>query len=66
MQSLSKYNKGIKYLFCAIALFSKYAWVVPIKDKKRTSIVNPITPGGHKVPVQLLISCPRGNVWYFS
>ena len=28
MQSLSKYNKGIKYLLCAIDLFSKYAWVV--------------------------------------
>ena len=34
MQSLSKYNKGIKYLLCAIDLFSKYAWVVPLKDKK--------------------------------
>ena len=34
MQSLSKYNKGIMYLLCAIDLFSKYAWVVPIKDKK--------------------------------
>ena len=42
MQSLSKYNKGIKYLLCAIDLFSKYAWVVPIKDKKGTSIVNTI------------------------
>ena len=40
MQSLSKYNKGIKYLLCVIDLFSKYAWVVPIKDKKRSSIVN--------------------------
>ena len=40
MQSLSKYNKGIKYLLCAIDLFSKYRWVVPIKDKKRVSIVN--------------------------
>ena len=38
MQSLSKYNKGFKYLLCAIKLFSK--WVIPIKDKKRTSIVN--------------------------
>ena len=35
MQSLSKYKKGIKYLSCAIDLFSKYAWVVLIKDKKR-------------------------------
>ena len=40
MKSLSKYNKGIKYLLRAIDLFSKYAWVVPIKDKKGTSIVN--------------------------
>ena len=40
MQSLNKYNKGIKYLLCAIDLFSKYAWVVPLKDKKGTSIVN--------------------------
>ena len=40
MQSLSRYNKGIKYLLCAIDLFSKYAWVIPIKDKKGTSIVN--------------------------
>ena len=40
MQSLSKYNKRIKYLFCAIDLFSKYAWVVPLKDKRRIFIVN--------------------------
>ena len=40
MQSLSKYNNENKYLLCAIDLFSKYAWVVLLKDKKRTSIVN--------------------------
>ena len=40
MQSLSKYNKGIKYLIYTIDLFSKYAWVIPLKDKKATSIVN--------------------------
>ena len=40
MQSLSKYNEGIKYLLCAIDLFSKYAWVVHIKRKKGTSIAN--------------------------
>ena len=34
MQSLSKYNKGIKYLLCAVDLFSKYEWVVPIKEKR--------------------------------
>ena len=40
MQSLSKYNKGNKYLLFAIDLLSKYMWVVPIKDKRGTSIVN--------------------------
>ena len=40
MQSLSKYNKGIKYLLYAVGLFNKYAYVVPIKDKKGVSIVN--------------------------
>ena len=40
MESLSKYNKGIKFLLCAIDLFSKYAWAVAIKDKKVTCIVN--------------------------
>ena len=39
-QSLRKYNKGIKYLLSAIDLFSKYAWVVLLKDKKGVSIVN--------------------------
>ena len=39
MQLLSKYNKGIGFLLCAIDIFSKYAWVVPLKDKKGISIV---------------------------
>ena len=40
MQSLGEKNKSFKYLLCAIDLFSKYAFVVPLKDKKRISIVN--------------------------
>ena len=40
MHSLSKYNKGNKYLLCAFDLLSKYRQVIPIKDKKGTSIVN--------------------------
>ena len=40
MQSLSNCNKGIKYLLSVIDLFSKFAWVVPLKEKRGTSIVN--------------------------
>ena len=40
MQSLSKKNKGIKYLLCAIDLYSKYVSVVPLKDKKGISVTN--------------------------
>ena len=40
MQSLSKYDKGIKYLLCAIDIFGEYAWIGPLKDKKATRIVN--------------------------
>ena len=40
MQSLSKYNKEIKSLLCAIDLLSKYVWVIPIKDRKVVSIVD--------------------------
>ena len=40
MQLISKYNKKIRYLLCVIDIFSKYAWVVPLKDKKGVTIVN--------------------------
>ena len=39
MSLISKFNKGIKYLFCVIDLFSRYAWVVGLKNKKGDSIV---------------------------
>ena len=31
---LSKFNKGFRFLLCVIDIFSKYAWVIPLKDKK--------------------------------
>ena len=39
MQLLSKYNKGIRFFLCVIDIFSKYAWVVSLKDKKGISTV---------------------------
>ena len=40
MQLISKFNKGFRFLLCIIDIFSKYAWVVPLKDKKGVSIVD--------------------------
>ena len=40
MQLISNYNKRIRYLLCAIDLFSKYAFAVPLKDKKQSTIAN--------------------------
>ena len=38
MQLISKSNKRIRYLLCVIDIISKYAWVIPLKDKKGISI----------------------------
>ena len=40
MQLIIKDNKGIRYLLCAIDLFSKYDFVVPLKDKKGITTAN--------------------------
>ena len=40
MQLMSKFNKGIRFLLCVIDIFSKYAWVIPLKDKKDIAITN--------------------------
>ena len=64
MQSLSKYNKRIKYLLCAIDLFSKYAWVVLLKDKKRISIVNAFQKIISKGRKPNKISIDQGSEFY--
>ena len=40
MQLISKFNKGFRFLLCVIDIFSKYAQVVPLKDKKGVTIVS--------------------------
>ena len=40
MQLISKFNKGIFFLLCVINIFSKYAWVIPLKGKKDITIIN--------------------------
>ena len=40
MQLISKFDKGFSFLLCVIVIFSKYAWVFPLKDKRGVSIVD--------------------------
>ena len=40
MQLISKFNNGFRFLLCVIDIFSKYSWVVLLKDKKGVSIIN--------------------------
>ena len=40
MQLLSKFNKEFRCLLCVIDTYSRYSWVIPLKDKKGVSIVN--------------------------
>ena len=39
MESLSSKNKSVKYLLCVIDVFTKYAWVKPLKDKKGKTVL---------------------------
>ena len=57
MRLLSKFNKGFRFLLCVIDIFSKYAWVIPLKDKKGISIVNAF---------QIILkesSCKPNKIW---
>ena len=65
MQSLSRYNKGFRYLLCPIDLFSKYARVIPIKENKGTSIVNAfkkIISKGQRKPNKIWVD--QGSEFY--
>ena len=61
-QSLSKKNKGIKYLLYAIDLFSKYAFVVPLKDKKGINTFNKIIKLSNRKPNKIWVD--QGSEFY--
>ena len=57
MQLINKFNKGIRFLLCVIDIFSKYAWVARLKDKKGTAVTNAF---------QKLLDksrCKRNKIW---
>ena len=66
MQLISKYNKGIRHLLCAIDLFIRYAWVIPLKNKKGESIVEGFTKKilDHSNRTQNKILVDHGSEFY--
>ena len=40
MQLISKFNEGFRFLLCVIDIYSKYAWVIPLRNKKGITITN--------------------------
>ena len=40
MQLISNFEKGFRFLLCVTDIFSKYAWIIPLKDKKGIIITN--------------------------
>ena len=67
MQLITKFNKGFRFLLCVIDIFSKYAWVVPLKDKNGASITNAfekILGKSARKPSKIWVN--QGNEFYNS
>ena len=39
-QLIIKFIKGIRFLLCVFDIFSKYAWIIPLKDIKGIAVTN--------------------------
>ena len=66
MQLISKFNKGFRFLLLVIDIFSKYAWAVPLKDKKGITITNAfqkILTKSNKKPNKIWVA--KQNMGYF-
>ena len=67
MQLISKFDKGIRFLLCAFDIFSKYAWVIPLKDKKVVTIFNAfkiILNDSKRKPIKIWVD--QGREFYNS
>ena len=67
MQLISNFNKEFRFLLCVIHIFSKYAWVIPLKDKKGVTITNifqKMLKESNRKPNEM--SVDKGNEFYNS
>ena len=65
MQLIPKCNRGIRYLLCVTDIFSKYAWVVPLKENKCIIIVKAfqsILDSSGRKPIKIWVD--QGSEFY--
>ena len=66
MQFISKFNKESRFLLCVIDIFRKYAWVIPLKNKKGTTIADAyfkkILDESHRKPNKIWVD--EGSEFY--
>ena len=63
MQKFAKLNKGYRYLLTCIDIFSKFSWVIPLKDKKGITIKNALQKIFNKRKPKLLWT-DKGKEFY--
>ena len=64
MGKFSKWNKGIKYLLMIIDVFSKYGWIVPLKDKKAETVALAFTKIFKEGRIPKLLWTDKGSEFY--
>ena len=65
MNKLSRFNKGYKYLLTVIDVFSKYGWIIPLKNKTGASVANGlklIFKQDNRMPTRILTD--KGKEFY--
>ena len=65
MQLIGKFDKGIRFLLSVIDTFSKYSWVIPLKDKKALTIINAsqnIFNSSKRKPYKIYVN--KGSTFY--
>ena len=65
MELIGKFNKGFRFLLCVIDIFSKYTWVIPLKDKRGITIINVfqnILYESHRKPNRIWVE--KGSEFY--
>ena len=55
MPSISRFNKGFRFLLCVFDIYNKYAWVIPFEDKKFTNAFPKILEQSNRKPNKIWV-----------